>query len=972
MNLSDIGAVRHTLNLNGTWQFRLDLESDKSDKLIEQKITRPSRRETTSWETIQIPGSWEEQGYGDEPEYERIDTWTKVREYEGSAWYAQDIHVPSDDSGCQYVFRLEGVRWTTNLWINGQYAGQQDSLVNQQKWDVTSLVKQGEVNRIEIRVDNTMKLPLAGSHIHSLHTATAWGGVTGGAYLDILPPCRVQTLRIQPDAETGAILVDCTVSATANESARAMQLHVDIQHPDGTWLDRYSCHVELSAPVHADISSVVSTESNAVIDQWRLELGIEKSIAKWSDESPQLYRAVIRLHDGEQELDQQEQSFGVRSFVTNGKQLELNGTPVYLRGYVDCCIFPLTGYPVWDKEHYLQQFRVARSYGFNHVRLHGWSAPEPFWDAADEEGMLVQAELPHWSRFFEQPDQSAPAEVLSYLTQELDGLLQSLHRHPSFVMFSMGNELIGPNGHPELNALVSRARDMDPTRLYTDNTGFGQLPAQGREGDYYIQSLNWHPPLESTLSAVPDTTLDYHAVTRLAEQPVIGHEHAQFTMYARPQERAKYTGVLRPSWLGPIEESLSNKGMMEDLEHFQQATGTHLMRSLKEAMERIRRTPDAAGVQLLDIRDFPGQGHATTGILDVFWDDKGITTPEEFMRFNADVVLLLSCKERTFYAGEPIHVDVRISHYGKDPLKDASIQWKLISDDVILTEGEWKTGEIQCGSVMSLGSIVTRAPHEGAAAFRIEAELRSGDSERHVANVWQGWSFPFYQSHPGSNRFWNTVAELQPFLGEAHDDCVDHIDGFRLLKNREIDLIIVQSLTPNVIDYVVNGGSVWLQPTAEGLYDSVETKYLPVFWNYLMFATQPGATMGMFLRDQVPLLGSFPHDGASDWHWYHLVNGTPAICLDTLPGVEPLIEVVDHFHRAKRLAYAFEAKVGKGRILVSSLPFTNLSLMKRPEAAYLFQEILSYLHGDHFHPEISISVAQLLGIAKLQTIQFTL
>ncbi|WP_458461917.1 glycoside hydrolase family 2 protein [Paenibacillus sp.] len=969
MNLSDIGAARHTLNLNGTWQFRLNLESDE---LVQQRKLPPSRSENTSWETIQIPGSWEEQGYGDEPEYERLDTWTKIREYEGSAWYAQDVHVPSDDPGCQYVFRLEGVRWTTNLWVNGQYAGQQDSLVNQQNWDVTSLVKQGEVNRVEIHVDNTMKLPLAGSHIHSLHTATAWGGITGGVYLDRLPACRVHTLRIQPDAENGAILVDCTVSAPANESARAMQLHVDIQHPDGTWLDRYSCHVKLSRDADSVMDAADSSEASAVIDQWRLELGTGKSIARWSDESPELYRAVIRLHDGEQELDQLEQSFGVRSFATNGKQLELNGTPVYLRGYVDCCIFPLTGYPVWDKEHYIQQFRVARSYGFNHVRLHGWSAPEPFWDAADEEGMLVQAELPHWSRFFEQPDQSAPALVLSYLTQELDGLLQSLHRHPSFVMFSMGNELIGPNGHPELNALVSRAREMDPTRLYTDNTGFGQLPAQGREGDFYIQSLNWHPPLESACSAVPDTTLDYHAVTRLAEHPVIGHEHAQYTMYVRPQERAKYTGVLRPTWLHPIEESLTRKGMMGDLEHFQQASGTHLVRSLKEAMERIRRTPDAAGVQLLDIRDFPGQGHATTGILDVFWDDKGITTPEEFMRFNADVVLLLSCKERTFYAGESIHMDVRISHYGKAPLEDASIQWRLISDDAILTEGEWRIGDVQCGSVMSLGSIVATAPREGAAAFRIEAELQSGDSKRNVANVWHGWSFPFYQPHPGSNRFWNTVAELQPFLGEAHYDCVDHIDGFQLLKNREIDLVIVQSLTSNVLDYIVNGGSVWLQPAAEELYDSVETKYLPVFWNYLMFATQPGTTMGIYLQDQIPLLGSFPHDGASDWHWYHLVNGTPAICLDTLLGVKPLIEVVDHFHRAKRLAYAFEAKVGRGRILVSSLPFTNLALMKRPEAAYLFQEILAYLHGDQFRPATSISVAQLLGIAKLQMIQFKL
>lgn len=50
------------------------------------------------------------------------------------------------------------------------------------------------------------------------------------------------------------------------------------------------------------------------------------------------------------------------------------------------------------------------------------------------------------------------------------------------------------------------------------------------------------------------------------------------------------------------------------------------------------------------------------------------------------------------------------------------------------------------------------------------------------------------------------MAELQPLLGEAQHDGVDRIDGFQLLKNREIDLVIVQSLTPNVVDYVVNGG----------------------------------------------------------------------------------------------------------------------------------------------------------------------
>jgi len=82
--------------------------------------------------------------------------------------------------------------------------------------------------------------------------------------------------------------------------------------------------------------------------------------------------------------------------------------------------------------------------------------------------------------------------------------------------------------------------------------------------------------------------------------------------------------------------------------------------------------------------------------------------------------------------------------------------------------------------------------------------------------------------------------------------------------------------------------------------------------------------------------------------------------------------VIDHFHRAKRLAYAFEAKVGKGRLLISTFPFSDIAMMKRPEAGFLFQEMLAYLLGDEFMPESSISAGQLLGLVKLQTIRFAL
>ncbi|WP_339274696.1 sugar-binding domain-containing protein [Paenibacillus sp. FSL W8-0426] len=964
MTFLEVRTARQTMDLNGIWQFALD--PDSGEQTPEQTLALPD----LDWGEIQVPGSWEEQGYGEAPTYQRIDTWTKVREYEGAAWYSREVHIPADP-GMHYVLRVHGVRWTTDLWINGQHAGLQESLVCKHAWDITSLVKQGTSNEVVLRVDNTMKYPLGGSHIHSLHTATAWGGVTGGIWLDAMPPYHIESLKADQDPERGTMALRGSLNLPHRQVFDELKLHVRVQHPDGTWLTEKVHDVTtdiLKANDRAELAG-----SSVQLQPWELDLGREKKVALWSDVSPQLYKAIVRLQSGEQELDRVELNFGMRSFEASGTRFLLNGQPVFLRGYVDCCIFPLTGYPVWDKEQYISQFRTAKSYGFNHVRLHGWSAPEPFWQAADEEGMLVQAELPHWSRWFENREQAAPKDVLSFLKRELDGLLDALQKHPSFVLFSLGNELIGPNGHPELNELVEHARSMDSTRLYTDNTGFGQLPAQGRMADFYIQSLNWHPPLESEWSAVPDTTLDYRAVTRLSDRPVIGHEHAQFTMYVRPQEKGKYTGVLRPSWLEPIEESLSRQGMKGDiLERYQQASGRHLVRSLKEAMERVRRTSDAAGLQLLDIRDFPGQGHATTGILDVFWESKGMIEPEEFRRCNAGTVLLLGCDQRTFFGGEAIQAQVSVSHYGTEPLQNVSVQWRLVRDGETISEGGWSCDDVACGSVRSLGTLNVNAPREGATGFCIEAEIRSTRGEVIAANVWHGWSFPRYQVHEQSHRIWNSISELQPYLLGAHEGKLDDLNGHHLLREDRTGLIITPSLTPNVLDVLVNGGSVWLQTNAEGLYDAVETKYLPVFWNYLMFATQHGATMGLCLPDRLPLLGRFPHDQASDWHWYHLIQGTPAICLDTLAGVQPLIEVIDHFHRAKRLAYAFEANVGKGKLLLSTFPFSDIAMMKRPEASFLFQEMLAYLLGDEFRPESSISAGQLLGLVKLQPIRFAL
>ncbi|MFC4600941.1 glycoside hydrolase family 2 protein [Cohnella hongkongensis] len=990
---------RREILLDGEWQFLLDPED-------RYKIEPPEASAFTS-RAISVPGSWEEQGFGSGPALRQIDTWTKVREYVGAGWYRKTVRIERADEGRPWRLELAGVRWTTEVWVNGAFSGTRDSLSVAHRYDLGEALVAGE-NELLVRVDNRMRLPLADSHIHTRHTATEWGGITGGARLTELPRLRLGRVQLTPDPSGGTFR--CRIEAIVGPDAERTGYTVEARFraPNGGGV------FSASAPV-------------AAAGETELVCALGGAPAFWSDRNPQLYEAELLLKRDGETVDRTVRRTGLRLLTASGQRLELNGRPVWLRGYVDCCVFPLTGYPVWDKAHYERQFRIVKSYGFNHVRLHGWNAPEPFWEAADEAGMLVQTELPHWSAHYQPRGGEPPADVDSFLQAELERIYETLNAHPSFVLFSLGNELVEDNGHERLNELVRLAKKLDPSRLVTDNTGFGQLPEQDREGDFFIPSFNWHVPLKTEEIATPETNRDFSAVARLTDKPVLGHEHAQFTMYARPEEKMKYTGVLRPTWLETIEETLRVKGLEERVGEWIEATGVHQARALKEAMERVRRTPGAAGVQLLDIRDFPGQGHATTGLLDVFWDSKGTIEPARVLDFNGPTVLLMACEGRTLFAGETMDVRVLLSHYGEEPELSGRVGWRLLRkghasatsesgtdepvggtaepvvgtadqergdaagrarsgaafagkaagksgwsgpEPLVLNEGELVVAGTARGSVEEIGTVRIGLP-AGAEASELVLEVWWADQERlaedrDIRNEWSFWSFPRVR-YENAESVWSSVPALKTALYGASFEPNAKFDPFSYPSQRGVRLAIVERLTTNVLQYLVGGGRVWLLAGSSELYDAPMTKYLPVFWNYLMFSEQAGGTMGALVRPH-PALGRFPHDGRSDWQWYQLFNGTPAVCLDAVPEVEPIVEIVDNFNRAKRLASVFEAQVGQGKLFVSTLAFRSPPDWKRPESAFLFGEMLNYVRSDAFRPEARLAVGQLLGMFRLRGI----
>ena len=134
------------------------------------------------------------------------------------------------------------------------------------------------------------------------------------------------------------------------------------------------------------IAGAGSREAEATWDTQggRVEVEVQLDDARrWDEFSPNLQELTVRLGH-----DQRTVRFGLRKLGTRGTQFTMNGRTIYLRGDVECAIFPLTGYPAMDMAGWRRICRTIQDHGLNHLRFHSWTPPEAAFVAADEAGIL--------------------------------------------------------------------------------------------------------------------------------------------------------------------------------------------------------------------------------------------------------------------------------------------------------------------------------------------------------------------------------------------------------------------------------------------------------------------------------------------------------------------------------------------------------------------------------------------------------
>ena len=96
----------------------------------------------------------------------------------------------------------------------------------------------------------------------------------------------------------------------------------------------------------------------------------------WDEFNPALYELTAEV-SSEHGTDKQTRTFGMREFKIDGRMFYVNGRLTQLRGTVENCDFPLTGYAPMDEESWERVFRICRSYGLKpSMRFHSFLIAE--------------------------------------------------------------------------------------------------------------------------------------------------------------------------------------------------------------------------------------------------------------------------------------------------------------------------------------------------------------------------------------------------------------------------------------------------------------------------------------------------------------------------------------------------------------------------------------------------------------------
>jgi hypothetical protein len=182
------------------------------------------------------------------------------------------------------------------------------------------------------------------------------------------------------------------------------------------------------------------------------------------------------------------------------------------------------------------------------------------------------------------------------------------------------------------------------------------------------------------------------------------------------------------------------------------------------------------------------------------------------------------------------------------------------------------------------------------------------------------------------------------------------------------EIQVFTSVTSQLTKILEQGGSAILSLGPDGVAPekggNIALGFSSIFWNTAWTRGQAPHTLGILCNPKHPALKDFPTEYFSTFQWWDLVSQAKPLLLDDLSQApQPIVRIIDDWFTNRSLALIFEARVGKGKLIISGSDLTR-KLDQRPAARQMLVSLSRYASSKDFDPKNTMTAEELRGFQK--------
>ena len=426
-------------NLNGLWNFVLTPKTETSPKFGNQKILVPFAIESAL------------SGVG------------KTVGKDSLLWYKTAFIVPPSFKGKRVLLHFGASDWETEVFINGKRAGMHQGGFDPFTFDISSLVKKGGNQEIQVRVwDPTDDGPQPRGKQVKKPEGIWYTPVTGiwqTVWIEAVPETFIQTIKLTPDIDKQELTVSTDVKSLISTDKVLVS----------AW----------------DGDQKVAEQTVAGSEQMVLKISNPKL---WSPKTPFLYNLRISIQRNGKTIDAISSYFAMRKVSIGAdasgiQRMLLNNEFVFQYGPLDQGWWPDGLYTAPTDEALKFDIDQTKNMGFNMIRKHIKVEPARWYNYCDKVGMLVWQDMPsgdlgnQWENrpgvLDRASDQKRSPESEAYYRKEWNAIINTLYNTPSIVVWTPFNEAWGQFKTEEI---VDWTIKKDHSRLINTASGGNFVP----------------------------------------------------------------------------------------------------------------------------------------------------------------------------------------------------------------------------------------------------------------------------------------------------------------------------------------------------------------------------------------------------------------------------------------------------------------------------------------------------------------